>query len=84
MWRRGKQLLYDLAHIVSGFITGLLFQVNPLLAAFLLAVFLIYQFDEDWHIEDQAWRDIREYAVGFYAAGALVLASHILASGSLV
>ncbi len=47
--------------------------LNSILSILLFITFLVYELDEDWHISDEAYRDILEYAVGLYAASILLL-----------
>ena len=49
-----------LSHITFGIITIW----SGGFALLFFAVFIFYELDEDWHISDGAWIDIRQYAVG--------------------
>ncbi len=42
------------------------------------ALFLVYEIDEDWHLYDQAYKDILEAAIGFFAAVTGLIAWRLL------
>ncbi len=70
--------LYDIVtgvgHFVGGVLTALAaYFLSPALAAIMFACFIIYEIDEDWHIKDKAYRDIRVYAVGLFGAVAFLI-----------
>ena len=67
--------LTSLAHYYGGFLSGLCCLFNPVLSVLATGVFLIYELDEDWHISDEAFRDIREYLLGLFAAMIAVVVS---------
>ena len=63
---------YDVIHFLAGLITGLAALLGyGILAALLFLVFIIYELDQDWHIKDKAYKDIRAYAAGLYTVAAL-------------
>lgn len=69
----------DIAHIIGGFLVVLISEFNITAAILITIVFLLYQFDEDKWIEDQAWKDIKEFMIGmFIAVGFLVLNWYML------
>jgi len=59
--------LSDLSHVGAGIIVGLIAFVKPVLAVLATILFIIYELDEDWHLHDKAYKDIFEFALGFYA-----------------
>ncbi len=61
-----RQTLTDIVHFLAGLITAHEAQHNPLLTIILYFTFIIYELDEDWHISDQAYHDILEYALALY------------------
>ena len=67
----------DAAHIVAGVVSCLVTVKYPVIGVVSTILFLIYQLDEEWHLKDEAWRDILEYAVGYYLTGIMVLALNI-------
>ena len=68
--------LYDLGHIIAGIVVSIVAYLDTRLIPFLIAVlalFIIYQLDEHYHIDDEAWEDIREFLVGLMIGLAIVL-----------
>lgn len=63
MWR-----YRNAAHYVAGVITALAVTVSWVLVLAALAIFMAYELDEDWHLYDEAYHDILEFAIGFFAA----------------
>ena len=66
-------MTYDLIHILVGALTAGLVLVHPVLTIVGTLAFMIYQLDEGMHIKNGAWKDIKEWMVGFYLAGASLL-----------
>jgi len=64
---------------VAGFSTALVSMLNSILPILLFVVFIIYELDEDWHLSDEAYRDILEYALGLYIASILLLIQKLIA-----
>ena len=54
----------SIAHYMFGFVAALVSFRNPLLGAVLVFLFVVYEVDEDWHLHDRAFRDIREALIG--------------------
>lgn len=63
MWRYRNAAHY-LAGMVSGM--GVLVHWSMLLGG--IALFIAYEVNEDWHLSDQAFRDILEFMLGFFTA----------------
>ena len=64
----------NFAHYLVGIIIALSSLVNWVLPLCGLALFLVYEVDEDYHISDQAFRDILEAAIGFFTTtGGLII-----------
>jgi len=70
--------LTSIAHYVAGAITAIATTANPIAAIIGFLGFMIYELDEDWHLSDKAFRDIKEFMIGFYVALALLLANHCI------
>ncbi len=68
-----NNIIYKLIHFIAGFLTALTTYYNNMLSILLFIIFIIYELDEDWHLSDQAFKDILEYAVGLYAAAIILL-----------
>jgi len=56
-----------LIHVLCGFLTAYSTEFSIILPILLFLVFILYELDEDWHISDNAYEDIRDYAIGLYA-----------------
>jgi len=63
----------SLAHYIGGLIAALVGCYYPALSALATLLFIVYEVDEDWHLNDKAFRDIREYLIGFFAGIILLL-----------
>jgi hypothetical protein len=57
----------DIAHTMAGLLASLATFVNPVVGVVAVALFIIYELDEEWHLEDESYRDIAEFATGYYA-----------------
>jgi len=66
------------AHFVAGFLTGYSTELSFVLPILMFLVFIVYELDEDWHISDNAYEDIRDYAVGLYLYASYKLLSFLL------
>lgn len=65
--------VYTVSHMSAGILTILGGLVAPIVGVLLFVGFMIYELNEDWHISDQAFRDILEYCIGMYACVFVVL-----------
>jgi len=74
------KLLCSLSHFMAGLLSGLAAAVNPVLTIVGFAVFLIYELDEEWNLNDTAYEEIREYGAGFFLGVAILLAATVLAN----
>jgi len=69
-----KRILYDLAHVVFGILTVLAAAyVHPVVSAIMFLTFIIYELDEEWHLEDESYEDIREYGIGLGIGTTIIL-----------
>lgn len=59
-------------HIPVGIFQVFCAWLNPVVGIAFLVGFMMYEINEDWHISDQAWLDIRGYLWGI-ALGSLGL-----------
>jgi len=58
----------DIGHILYGVLTVFApIHIAPIMAV----LFVIYELDEEWHIEDQSYRDIMFYMIGI-AIGVII------------
>jgi len=71
--------LTDLAHVVFGFLTVLAsVYVHPVISVIMFVTFIVYQLDEEWHLEDESYEDIREYGIGLGIGVVVAIAIKIL------
>jgi len=69
---------WDVIHFVGGLLTGLAAAFNPVLAVLMFTAFIVYEINEDWHLRDQAFKDIRAYAAGLYMVAAAGVVAWLL------
>lgn len=62
-----------IAHYLTGVLITLSVLVHWILPVVGVLLFLVYEFDEDWHLNDKAFKDILECAIGFFIAIAGIL-----------
>jgi hypothetical protein len=62
-----------LAHIVFGILTALVAVVSPVLSVLNTIVFIIYELNEEWHLEDASYKDILEFAIGLSIGEVIIL-----------
>lgn len=71
-----RNILTFLAHFLGGFLTSI-FIFSPKIPLFLpiaiFILFVIYELDEDWHIKDKAYIDIRQFIYGLFVGGLIVM-----------
>jgi len=51
-------------HYLWGILISIVALISPTLSALMFAGFIIYELDEEWHIKDKSYADIREMLVG--------------------
>ncbi|RLE85889.1 MAG: hypothetical protein DRJ96_03860 [Thermoprotei archaeon] len=66
-------MLCNLSHFLAGCITAIVSTRHPLLSALLFLAFIIYEVNEDWHLSDNAYKDIFVYALGLYVTAIFLL-----------
>ncbi len=54
-------------HFLCGFLTAYSTEFNLILPMLLFLVFILYELDEEFHLSDESYADIRDYAIGLYA-----------------
>jgi hypothetical protein len=74
------KLLCSVSHFLAGLLSSLAVAVSPVLTVVGFLVFLIYELDEEWKLEDYAYEEIREYGAGFFLGVAILLAITVLAN----
>ena len=63
----------DVGHFLGGLLVAFLSIQFPVLAVLLTAVFVVYEMDESWHINDEAFNDIKIYLLGAFGGGIVLL-----------
>lgn len=73
-----KALFFDFIHGVCGVMTVVLATFNPVAAVLFAAAFMLYQLREEARIKDMAFKDIREWLVGFGTAAAVLIIKELI------
>jgi len=73
--RRLSRLATKLAHILYGILAAL---SDWYLTLAMTVAFIIYELDEDWHLNDQAYHDLLDYMVGLSIGALSLLALRVL------
>ena len=68
-----RRCISSAGHYLGGFLACLLGKDVPVISILLTLLFIIYELDEDWWLNDKAFRDIREYLIGMFIGGMLLL-----------
>ena len=71
--KKTKGLICSLAHVLFGYFCGVLTLYAPFYAILGSLIFIFYELDEDYYLNDKAYKDIREFLVGFFLAGLEIL-----------
>ena len=71
-------MITKLAHIVFGMITSLISIISPALSFINSIIFIIYELDEEWHLEDASYIDILEFALGLAIGEVILLIYHLI------
>lgn len=64
----------NFAHYLVGILTACSILVSGTLSLIGFLGFLAYELDEDWHLYDEAYHDIKEFLIGFFVAVAGLIA----------
>ena len=73
--------LTKVGHALFGFTSTLATLVNPILPPISAALFVIYELNEEWCLDDEAYEEIREYLYGVSAALLILLAQWFTLGG---
>lgn len=60
-----KDILFSLAHITFGFLASVSVLISPILTVINFLIFLVYELNQDWRLNDYAYEEFREYGFGF-------------------
>ena len=71
--RRIYTIICQASHFAAGCITAVTAIRHPLLASLLFGAFIVYEVNEDWHLSDNAYKDIFVYALGLYVTAIFLL-----------
>jgi len=72
--RKQKLNLSDLAHIAFGAITAIVSKINIVFSIINTFLFVLYELDEEFHLCDESYEDIKEFTIGLTIGEALLLA----------
>lgn len=72
------KFLCSIVHFLGGALTALVSTKFPVLGLIMAILFIVYEVDEDWHLSDEAFRDILEFTIGLYITSLVVLTLGVL------
>lgn len=75
---RIHDVVATLAHFTFGLLSCLSVIVNPVLTVLGVALFVLYELDEDWRLSDPAFEEIRQFSIGFGVGMILLLLGKLL------
>jgi len=67
--------LTKLGHAVFGLLSALSVLVHPVLTVLAFLLFVIYELNEEWHLHDEMYEELREFGYGFSVGLCIMLAS---------
>ena len=73
-----RNILTFLSHFLSGTITVLSVLVSPILTVILFITFALYEVDEDYHLSDKAFIDIRQFGYGAFLTSVILIILHLV------
>lgn len=73
-----------LLHIPLGLLTCVLCYAHWVLAVILAVGFYIYELNEDWHISDNAYKDIKGFLWGIGIGGIIMIILKSITGGILI
>jgi hypothetical protein len=59
-------------------LTAVVSKVNIVFSIINTLLFIIYELDEAWHLHDESYEDIKEFAIGLALGEVLLLAMDVL------
>jgi hypothetical protein len=54
----------DLTHVVFGVITAIVSKINIFFSVLNTFLFVLYELDEEFHLHDESYKDIKEFVIG--------------------
>jgi hypothetical protein len=66
------KVVTHLAHVVFGLLTAIVSTISPVLSIINTILFIVYELNEEWYLEDEAYQEILEFSVGL-AVGEMIL-----------
>jgi len=70
--------LTGLAHYIFGFFTAVVSRTSIVFSILNSVLFVVYELDEDWKLNDQAFKDLKEFLVGLAIGELLCLVAELL------
>ena len=71
-----RNILTLTSHFLGGFLVSI-FAFSSKISLFLpiaiFILFIVYELDEDWHIKDNAYIDVRQFIFGLFAGGLVII-----------
>lgn len=61
------------AHFLAGLLSALAVLVNPVLSVLGFLIFWLYELNEELHLKDAFYEELREYACGFFLGVVILL-----------
>ena len=68
----------DLAHIVFGVVTAVVSKISVAFSIINTFLFVLYELDEEYHLSDEAYEDIKEFTIGLAVGEAVLLVLWLL------
>jgi len=65
-------ILEDLAHFTFGLLSSLSVVISPVLTVISFLIFIFYEFDQDYRLQDYAYQEICQFGFGF-GVGIIIL-----------
>jgi hypothetical protein len=57
--------LEDLAHLIFGLLSALSVVINPVLTIISFLIFVMYELDQDFRLNDYAYQEFSQFGLGF-------------------
>jgi len=65
-------VLEDLAHFTFGLLSSLSVVISPTLTVISFLIFVLYELDQDFRLQDYAYQEFRQFGLGF-SVGIIIL-----------